>query len=365
MVKVKFLKSDRLNELYYDPTNTASFSSKRKLYEKVKKNTTLTDVDEWLQSQNTYTLHKQATRKFQRNRYHVTNIDDLFQVDLIDLRSLKKHNDGISYILVVIDVFSKYTWVRPLKSKSGADVAGAFEDIFSADGRIPVNIQSDKGGEFLAGKVQRLFKKHDIKFYVAQNDDVKAAVVERVNRTLKSKMFKYFTHKNTYRYIDVLQDFVNAYNGSVHRTIKMAPKDVDRNNILQVYRNTYKDDDDKNIRSPKNMYKTGDYVRISKYKHVFEKGYENNWSDEIPKIVQVIPRKPVVYKIADLLSEPIDGVFYHQELQRIKYSPTASFQIERVLRKRYKKGRSEVLVQWVGYPAKFNSWIPAGDLLQI
>jgi hypothetical protein len=73
----------------------------------------------------------------------------------------------------------------------------------------------------------------------------------------------------------------------------------------------------------------------------------------------------VVYKIADLLSEPIDGVFYHQELQRVKYSPTASFQIERVLRKRYKKGRSEVLVQWVGYPAKFNSWIPAGDLLQI
>jgi hypothetical protein len=90
MVKVKFLKSDRLNELYYDPANTASFSSKRKLHKKVKKNTTLTDVDEWLQSQNTYTLHKQATRKFQRNRYHVTNIDDLFQVDLIDLRSLKK-----------------------------------------------------------------------------------------------------------------------------------------------------------------------------------------------------------------------------------------------------------------------------------
>jgi hypothetical protein len=89
--------------------------------------------------------------------------------------------------VVVIDVFSKYTWVRPLKFKSGADVAGAFEDIFSADGRIPVNIQSDKGGEFLAGKVQRLFKKYDIKFYVAQNDDVKATVVERVNKNAQVK----------------------------------------------------------------------------------------------------------------------------------------------------------------------------------
>ena len=161
----------------------------------------------------------------------------------------------------------------------------------------------------------------------------------------------------------MLQNFVDGYNATVHRTIKMAPKDVNDDNILTVYYNAYHDK--RNIKPPKQIYKVGNYVRISKYKHVFEKGYENNWSEEIFKITNVIKRIPIVYKISDLLDEPIVGTFYHQELQRVNYSPDATFPIERVLKKRYKRGNCEILVQWKNYPPKFNTWIPASSLTQL
>ena len=301
---------DSLEEVYYNPKHNASFSSVRKLCKATNK--PQSQVKNWLRSQNAYTLHKQIKRKFQRNKYHVTNIAELYQADLIDMVKFKKCNDGIKYLLTVIDVFSKYACVKKLKTKTASEVVNAFEDIFSCSERIPNNLQSDRGKEFIAAKVQKLFKRHGVNYYTTNNPDVKAAVIERFNRTLKTKMFKYFTHKNTHRYVDMLQNFVDGYNATVHRTIKMAPKDVNDDNILTVYYNAYHDK--RNIKPPKQIYKVGNYVRISKYKHVFEKGYENNWSEEIFKITNVIKRIPIVYKISDLLDEPIVGTFYHQEL---------------------------------------------------
>ena len=293
----------------------------------------------------------------------MTNINDLFQADLIDMRKLASYNDGVKYLLTVIDVFSKFAYVIPLYSKSGSDVAAAFEEIFTE--QIPGNVQTDKGKEFLAKNVQKLFKKNDINFYVAKNPDVKAAVIERFNRTLKSKMYKYFTHANTFKYIDVLQNFVVSYNNTFHQTIKMAPVDVNSDNILEVYHNIKNSTSTVSKRSRTKKYKIGDYVRIGKYKHAFEKGYETNWSGEIFKITDVINRDPVVYKISDIMNEPIEGVFYHPELQRIKYNPDDVFQVDKVLKKRYKNGRCEVFVQWKNYPKKFNSWIPIETLTQI
>ena len=198
---------DMLNRRYYTTTDPISFSG----INKIRKATNLPHqrIQDWLEKQDAYTLHKQIRRKFKRNRYLVTNINDLFQADLIDMRKLASYNDGVKYLLTVIDVFSKFAYVIPLYSKSGSDVAAAFEEIFTE--QIPGNVQTDKGKEFLAKNVQKLFKKNDINFYVAKNPDVKAAVIERFNRTLKSKMYKYFTHANTFKYIDVLQNFVVSY----------------------------------------------------------------------------------------------------------------------------------------------------------
>ncbi|EFA13594.1 hypothetical protein TcasGA2_TC001481 [Tribolium castaneum] len=296
---------DNLKKRYFLPGDPLSFSSVNKLVKST--NIPKKEIEKWLEGVDSFTLHKQVRRRFPRNSYHVTNIDDLFQADLIDMRNIAKYNPGVNYLLTVIDVFSKYAWVKPLRTKTGADVANAFREIF--EDRVPINLQTDKGKEFLAKNVQNLFKQYDINYYVTNNPDVKAAVIERFNKTFKTKMYKYFTYSNSFEYHNVLSDLVNAYNNSYHRTIKMTPNQVNPDNILQVYNNilSVRSKDNKRIKR-RSLYKVGDYVRITKYKHVFEKGYVNNWSGEIFKITNVIMRQPVVYKISDLMDEPIDGI---------------------------------------------------------
>ena len=130
----------RLQNHFYKPPNPASFSNADKLSKSAKVSKKI--VQKWLENQDSYTLHKQIRKKFQRNKYLVTNIGDLFQADLIDMRSLKEHNDDINYLLSVIDVFSKYVWVKPLRSKTATEVAAAFREIFND--QTPISIQTDK-----------------------------------------------------------------------------------------------------------------------------------------------------------------------------------------------------------------------------
>ncbi|KAK3929730.1 Putative uncharacterized transposon-derived protein [Frankliniella fusca] len=81
-----------------------------------------------------FTLHKPARRRFPRNVTYADNIDESWQTDLTDFQSLKKDNDGYSFILCVIDVFSKYGWAVPMKDKSGTSIVKGFEAIFEKNG---------------------------------------------------------------------------------------------------------------------------------------------------------------------------------------------------------------------------------------
>jgi transposase InsO family protein len=107
-----------------------------------------------------------------------------------------------------IDVFSKHAFAVPLKDKRGLTLAAAFEKIFSDT--VPDLVQSDRGTEFLNSHVQEVFKKYNIRHYWSLNDDIKAACVERFNRTLKGRMYRYFTARHTNRWIDVLQSLINS-----------------------------------------------------------------------------------------------------------------------------------------------------------
>jgi len=91
-------------------------------------------------------------------------------------------------------------------------------------------LQSYKGTEFLNSTFQSMPRRHGIKFYTSENEDLKAAVVKRFNRTLKTKMFRYFTHAKTRRYLDVLDDLLHSYNNTHHRSIGMAPSEVNADN---------------------------------------------------------------------------------------------------------------------------------------
>ena len=162
---------------------------------------------------------------FRRRKVIVNDIDEIWAADLVDMQSFSKFNNGIKYLLMVIDVFSKYGWIAPLKSKTGLDVATALNKIFSERrcttshvGALAPKMWVDKGKEFYNKHVKAL----GVQLYPTENEE-KSSVVKRWNRTMKEKMFKYFSANNTKKYIDVLDEIVNTYNNTKHSSIKMTP----------------------------------------------------------------------------------------------------------------------------------------------
>ena len=272
-----------------------------------------------------YTLHKQPRRKFQRNRVMVSGIDKQWQADLVDLSSLSRYNKNNKYLLVCIDILSKFAWIVALKDKKGDTLVKAFKTILPSN-RRPELLQTDKGTEFLNKSFQRLLKDEDICFFTTGNE-TKASVVERLNRTIKNKMYKYFTHKSTLKYLDILQKLVRSYNNSYHRSIKRAPATVDKDNEREVWKILYNVDDEISRRVFKFKFSIGDKVRVSKLKLKFEKGYLPNFSDEIFTIHKRHMRRPPVYTLKDYGGEIIDGTFYEAELQKVLKPEDALYRI--------------------------------------
>lgn len=353
-----------IHSIYYDVSHPAGYSNINKLANVMKNKMSRKEIKHWLESQETYTLHKPVQRRFSRNRYILSNINELWQADLSDMRSYSEYNDGYNYILCVIDVFSKYAYARAIRKKNSITIKECFASIFSEAKTTPTHLQSDKGTEFVSKDVRMFLKLHNVNYYTTNNPDIKASVVERFQRTLKMKMWRFFTHNNTYRYVDILQDLLYSYNHSFHRSIKMNPCDVSSRNIMTVWRNLYSEkNNEQSAQTSKPKFRIGDYVRITKYKHIFQKGYETNWSDEIFIITSVIERSPwVVYSLKDLQNEVISGTFYEKELQKVHYDPNMKYKIDKIVRSRYSGRRKELLVKWKGYPNKFNSWVLASDL---
>jgi len=181
----------------------------------------------------------------------------------------------------------------PLHTKTGKEVAAALESILKDPKytkpirRRPVWVRTYKGKEFLNTKFQTLLKREGIEFQVFRNPDVKCAVVERVNRTLRDKLYRYFTYKNTYRYIAVLPKFVEGYNATVHSTTGMAPCSVRDTDVLTIWIKIH-GKADRTRRLSKLKFRVGQHVRISKDKVKFAKGGEQNYTTEIFKVRKVV-----------------------------------------------------------------------------
>ncbi|XP_044591455.1 uncharacterized protein LOC123269684 [Cotesia glomerata] len=222
------------------------------------------------------------------------------------------------------NVLSKHAWAEPLINKTSVTVAQAFSKILSRNGkRKPRLLQTDSGKEFLGAPFQELLRKKEIQFRTTRNPDIKASIVERINRTIKERIWRYFTHTRTKRYLDVLQKIMHAYNHTVHSGIKMAPVDVNENTAQTAYNNLKKRYENNKrvavLAKRKLKYSVGDLVRISKVKAAFTKGYESGWSSEIFKILRISNyRQPAVYILIDLQNEPINGIFYEEELSKVE-----------------------------------------------
>ena len=292
-------------------------------------------------------LHQPIIRKFEKRRLYLTFKDNIWGVDLADMQLLSKYNKGIRFLLCVIDIFSKYAWVVPLKDKKGVSIVKAFQSILKQSNRKPNKIWVDKGSEFYNAYFKKWLRDNDIVMYSTHNEG-KYVVAERLIRTLKSKIYKYITLISKNVYIDKLDDIVDEYNNTYHTTIKMKPIDVKDN----TYINTSKEINNKD---PK--FKVGDCVRISKYKNIFAKGYMPNWSEEVFVIKKIKNTVPWTYVINDLNGEEIIGTFYEKELQK---TIQEEFRIEKVIRRKGDK----LYVKWKGYDNSFNSWIDKIDIIK-
>lgn len=299
-------------------------------------------------------IHKNARVNFSRRHVIMKDIDDLWQADLIDMQSISKENKKFRFILAVIDTFSKYAWAFPLKCKTKDVVSNTFKTLLN-QGRVPKNLQTDNGTEFYNNTFKALMKSYHINHYSTFSTK-KASIVERFIRTLKSNLYKEFNLKGNYKWVDnTLDNVVYKYNHTHHRTIDEIPASVNSKNkkhILERYISLVKNE------NTKSKFKVDDYVRISKYKGTFEKGYTPNWSTEIFKIKKIQNTTPVTYLIEDTIrGQPILGAFYAQELQKTKHSNV--YLVEKVLRSKGNK----VLVKWLGLPSSENSWIEKSNKL--
>ena len=313
------------------------------------------DKSDWVQLANE--IHKPIRRKFGKRRVIITGknsnspIDNTWTADLVDMQPYSRWNRGYKYLLTVLDVFSKYAWVVPIKDKKGETITKAFKVIVGKrKPRKPVYLWTDKGTEFYNSTFKNYLKENGITLYSTQNVE-KSSVIERFNRTLKSKMFKQFTIQNSTVFTDILPQIVEEYNNTYHSTIKMTPKEASlKKNESIAYLNSYHDEPFPKFKKP--SFKEGDKVRISKYRGIFDKSYKGNWSEELFVIYKTQPTIPITYRIKDLLGEDIKGSFYEQELQK---ADQEVYRIEKVLKKDYRNKR--MFVKWKGYPDKFNRWI--------
>ena len=225
--KKKELSAKTLLSRYRDPLKPGSLGGVTRFAKA--NNITIRRAREVLQRDLGYTLHKPRRRRFPTLPVMVYGIDEQWTADLIEVNNIAKYNRGYRYLLTVVDVFSKHAWVEPVKNKTGKTVTDAMTKILKrSEGRKPLNLQTDDGKEFYNKTFQELMKRKDIHHF-STSGDTKSSVIERFNRTLKQRMYRYFTSQNTLNFVPVLQDLVEGYNRSYHRSIKMAPQSSQSN----------------------------------------------------------------------------------------------------------------------------------------
>ena len=302
-----------------------------------------------------YTLHKPRRKRFPTLPTLVFGIDEQWQMDLVDMQKLSKWNKGVKYLLTVIDVFSKRAWAEPIKNKSGKEMVKALnrmEKVLAP--HRPLRVQTDDGKEFFNKQVQAWFKSRGYHHFSTKGDQ-KAAVLERWHRTLKERMFRAFTAKNTLSYLEMLPKLIHTYNRTPHSTIGVAPIDVTSKNERDVWDRVY----GKRLAMSKKKarLKEGDRVRLNKKHRPFKKGYLPGWTEEVFLVTHVRETPLPAYRVTEWDGTPIKGTFYAEDLQKVDVDDTTLFRVEKVL----KRSKGQLLVRWKGWPKKYDSWISAKD----
>ena len=321
MKKKKPISTTALLKRYRDPLKPGSLGGLNR-FAKANK-ITVKRTREVLERDLGYTLHKPRHRRFPTALVVVYGIDEQWTADLIKVINIAKYNRGYHYLLTVVDVFSKHAWVQPVKKKTGKAVTEAFEKILKKGDRKLINLQTDDGKEFYNKTFQDFMKR---------SGDTKASVVERFNRTLKQRLYK------TLNFVPVLQDLVQGYNRSYHRSIKMAPNKVPQTNSSDVWSTLYGN----NGKWKRPRFKVGDRVRLNEKFRQFKKGYLPGWTEEVFVVSGVRKGRLPTYKVSEWDGTQVNGTFYSEDLQKVSVEDDDLFRIEKIVKRKGDK----VLVRW-------------------
>ena len=200
--------ANTLRRIYHNPKDPGSLGGVERLLRDARQlnvpGVLRQTVHKYLRIEQAYTLHKPARRHFSRNNTYVAGIDAQWQTDLADMQGIVRQNGVMRYLLTVIDVFSKSALAIPVNSKDAKAIAAAFGQVLTtANRRHPRRLQNDVGTKLFNSDFQALMKRHGIQHFASESEQ-KAAVVERLNRTIKTMIWTYLSDRGTVRWVDVI-----------------------------------------------------------------------------------------------------------------------------------------------------------------
>ncbi len=322
-----------------------------------------------LEHEDGYTLHREYKQPRVYNPYYVHSRREQVQADLIDTSALAAKNDGVRFLLVLIDIMTKKLWVYPLQNKAQETVRRALQAWLR---RLrfdkPEKLMTDRGLEFRGARVRQLLASSGVEWQPALGT-LKACFAERVNKSLQLLIYKFLTARETLRYIDVLPNLVETYNGRPHRSIGgMTPNEADRPASQPQLRAIFRERYEKigRLRRARLPFKVGDVVRLKtlpKKVSSSSRAYAEQFHGEFYTIVRINRTLPIaMYYLRSMdTGELIEGGLYANELQRQRGNV---WKIERVVAERVRAGRRELYVKWKYFSDRHNSWIPAGNVVQ-
>ena len=362
-------KDNYLKQIYYNPSHPASFNSLGKLWKHIRNEgrVTRSELELWLRKQDVHTSHRGYRLRIKRPKTIASDVDQIWASDVAYMKKFDTFNDGIGFFVVFIDMFSRYAWTYTLKTLTGLEMRAVLVDLFAVE--KCENLFTDAGTEYQNRWVKSFLQEQKVRHYTSTNE-TKVAHAERLIKQLKKKLYKYMTWKNTFRWIDVLQDITNSYNNTYHRIIKMTPSQARVTDRYTLWTNQYEPQDKPKRKpaKPKNKspykFKVGDQVNLLAFRKPFSREYDESFTTEFftvsgRKVNQGIP----TYTLKDYSNDEVKGQFYESEIKKIDADENKVYKIEKVLRRRKRNGQQELFVKFQGWPNKFNSWIVEPETL--
>jgi Integrase core domain/Chromo (CHRromatin Organisation MOdifier) domain len=355
-------KNHPIGQVYYSLDRPSTFAGLQQVQRELKGRYNVGKIKRFLMSQDPYTLLKPTARKFARAKIYAPYRNYLWESDVLVLTNFSKYNNGYGYISASIDVFTKKVRLFLMKDQSSKSIKESFEAMFSTV--KPVKLRTDQAKAYLSKSIQSYLKALNVQHYTSY-DIGHCQTIERFFRTLRQYLWHYMVTENTYRYIDVLDHFLESYHNRYHRSIKMTPNRADEPGMwAAVHRNLYREEFQK--RKTSHKYKPGQLCRISLHRVTFQK--ETNiyrWSEEIFRVHELIHGPFPYYRLAEYDGTVLKGLFHEKEIQPIEKEMDAQYTVEKVIRTKNVRGKRWYLVKYRGYADRYNQWVREDQLVHL